>query len=249
MTSEYRFMKRKFLALSALAVAFTLPLTNAKAEDKAPTVIELFTSQGCSSCPPADRLLDKLSDNDNLITLACHVEYWNGPHWSDKLSQQFCDVRQHGYSAISGSQQIYTPQMIVNGAPGFVGSNSNKALAAITRAQKDPIQNIRMKLYGANQVHYILPKAQKAKYHLWAFGYIDSINLSIGGGENSGRKIKYTTPVTSYLNLGAWDGNETMLRFNIPKENMDGIVVIAQKDGYGPIRAAGKLKFNNGQTH
>lgn len=230
---------------SALALTFGFSSMNAQAEtpsNNAPIVVELFTSQGCSSCPPADKILGALSQNENIITLACHVQYWNHLNWRDTLSHDFCDMRQHGYSAIKNSKRVYTPQMIVNGADAFVGSHDSKAKAALKRAQTNPIQAITLKA-DASTIQFTLPTTQAASYRIWAFGYKNNVHQKIGSGENHGRNITYTTPVNSYTNLGSWDGSAAVHRFNKPSEEIDGIAILAQKDGYGPIVAAGKLQF------
>ncbi len=211
---------------------------------KAPVVVELFTSQGCSSCPPADRVLEKLAEQETVIALSCHVTYWDYLQWKDRLGNELCDVRQHGYASIKGSNQIYTPQMIVNGLHEFVGSKGNELNNAITRANRNPIKNIAIS-YTADmpQVSFELPQIKNGDYRLWGFGYKKAVTQNIRGGENSGSSVTYTNPVTSFINLGSWDGESIKHMFDMPEEDIDGIAILAQKDGYGQIIAAGKLEF------
>ena len=95
------------------------------------TVLELFTSQGCSSCPPADRLLGKYTNNDNIIPLSFHVDYWNRLGWTDPFSNAAFSQRQKNYASIFKSGNIYTPQLVINGESEMVGSNENKISSTI----------------------------------------------------------------------------------------------------------------------
>jgi len=208
----------------------------------APVVVELFTSQSCSSCPPADRLLSQIADQENIIALGCHVEYWDHLHWKDTLSQDFCDMRQHGYSSIRGSKRVYTPQMIVNGKDEFVGSHKSKLSAALKRANQNPLKPIQIETSGA-EIAFTLPDAPHGSYRLWAFGYADEQHQKIPSGENRGKAVDYANPVRSYTNLGSWDGQAAIHKFSKPNKNLDGIAILAQKNGFGEIVAAGKFKF------
>ena len=209
---------------------------------KNPIVIELFTSQGCSSCPPADKIFGELAKKDNVITLGCHVSYWDSRHQKDTLAQDFCDVRQHGYIGMQGSQRIYTPQMVVNGRDLFVGSNQDEITLAMAKAQETKILPITI-TKNENSLNFMLPQAEEAGYRLWGFGFKKAHHKDIVIGENKGLTIDYTTPAITYSNLGPWDGSAKTESFEQPEGDIDGIVIFAQKDGYGEITAAGKLVF------
>lgn len=211
-------------------------------------VVELFTSQGCSSCPPADRTLATLSQDENIITLGCHVSYFNHLHWKDTLSQDFCDMRQHGYAGMNGTKRIYTPQMVVNGGVGFIGSHNDKIKTAIKKAEAKPIQHIKIEFQSQDLIGFILPNIGEGDYHLWAFGYKKHHKQDIKNGENNGKSITYANAALSYTNLGKWQGTGITHNFPMPKsliagESLDGIIIFAQKGGYGEIIAAGKLDF------
>jgi len=212
-------------------------------EIKSPVVIELFTSQGCPSCPPADKILSELAENPNVITLGCHVSYWNHLEWKDTLSNDFCDIRQHGIQGLRGERRIYTPQMVVNGKYVFVGTNTAKLSFALDMAQKSELLAIKAESADDNLITITLPVADKNEYRLWGYGYKNKVTTSIGRGNNSGRVIDYTSAVITYHNLGAWDGNAHSVSFEKPDEDIDGIVIFAQKDAYGEIIAAGKVTF------
>lgn len=226
------------ILITTLAVKAQSPVRT-----NAPVVVELFTSQSCSSCPPADRLLSELSQHDNVIALGCHVQYWNHLHWKDSLSHDFCDVRQHGYSAIDGSKRVYTPQMVINGSDKFVGSHQNKLKTALSKAKQSPIKNIEIAYDKNGLISFTLPNAENANYRLWAFGYQKQKFQNIESGENRGLSHTYANPISTYTNLGSWDGSMTQQNFMRPSEDIDAIAILAQRDGYGSIIAAGKYNF------
>ena len=236
-----------FILVLILAVGFFSHRLYARYETEipqtnTPIVVELFTSQGCSSCPPADRIFTTLAEQDNLIALSFHVTYWNHLNWKDTLSQEYFDIRQHGYAGIKNTKRIFTPQMVVNGTNDFIGSHGDKITAALKNAAQKPIKPITIKIQNT-QIEFALPDASSAPYRLWAFGYKKKITQNIGRGENTGRTIDYANSVMSYTNLGAWDGTSAVHTFDKPDADIDGIAILAQTNGYGEIIAAGKLEF------
>src|SRR5690349_8763413 len=119
------------------------------AANRVPVVIELFTSEGCSSCPPADAVLMQLEKNQpvagaEIIALSEHVDYWNYIGWSDPFSSEAFSARQQAYAPIFGNDGVYTPQMVVDGQAEFIGSNSGKAQTAIARAAKLPKAEVKI---------------------------------------------------------------------------------------------------------
>lgn len=132
-------MARLVLSLALAAVAVSLP---AAQEPASPVVLELFTSQGCSSCPPADRLLSTLGSSgelaDRVVPLAFHVDYWNYIGWTDPFSSAEWTERQHRYAATLGSNRVYTPELVVDGRTDLVGSDRRRALEEIERALAAP---------------------------------------------------------------------------------------------------------------
>jgi hypothetical protein len=117
--------------LSVVGASFAVP---ALAESR-PVVVELFTSQGCSSCPPADALLNELAGRKDVLALGFHVDYWDRLGWKDPLSTTGATMRQHDYAAEFGRNEVYTPQMVIDGKRQAVGSNRAAVLQAITEAQ------------------------------------------------------------------------------------------------------------------
>ena len=220
-------MVRNIFAIMLLLIIYAAP-----AKSQPPIVVELFTSMICPACPPADKALLELSLQENIIVLGCHVSYLNSLRAKDTLSQEFCDIRQHGYVGLTNERRIYTPLMIVNGQHLFIGSDNGKLQAALKNAQNAPIEPIKIEINNDDIVQFSLPNVKNGSYRLWAFGYKNSIDTA-----------KYINPATSYTNLGAWQGNAMTKSFEKPDEPLDGIIILAQENGYEKIIAAGKLKF------
>ena len=217
------------------AQADTTPKTNA------PVVVELFTSQSCSSCPPADKLLGKLAKTPNVIAFSCHVTYWDHLNWRDTLSRKFCTERQRAYAAFMKSRQVYTPQMVVNGEHGFVGSNRREAEKYMSSTN---IAGIALKTQDGVLVARMPDLGQGAKPQtLWLIRYHDSHTQDIPSGENRGRTITYTNSIETMEHIDTWDGTAGELRFELPdgEAKNPGFALLAQHQGFGPITAAGKL--------
>lgn len=217
---------------------------DAKAENtNAPVVVELFTSQSCSSCPPADKVLQKIqSENDNVIALSCNVTYWNHLHWKDTLSQEFCSARQRNYAASFGSGRVYTPQTVVNAQAEMVGSQERKVRNAVNDASR--LQSAILKK-NKNGLSVELPALATNVYYPTIMFYGNDHTQSIPSGENRGRTVEYTNPVTQLENLKPYRGQAQNI--NVPlviPPNAKGAAVLVHKNTlYGPIVAAGKIEF------
>jgi hypothetical protein len=187
-------------------------IANAKSDN--PIVIELFTSQSCSSCPPADKTLHELSKQENIIALSCNVSYWNHLHWKDTLSKPFCNERQESYNRAFRNRTNYTPQMVFNGKHSAVGSNNIDISRAIRKASNKPITKLEIseiKSRSFQLANYNL----SANHQLFAVIYLDDYTISIPSGENRGRKVTYTNPIQSILDVTSY-ANSVM--------NLEGIV-------------------------
>lgn len=206
-------------------------------------VVELFTSQGCSSCPPADALLTSLADQGDVLALAYHVDYWDYAGWKDTFGAADYSDRQRAYAQSWGSSRIYTPQMVVNGTKGVVGSRRPDVYRAIDRAQL-PL-HIDVTEVG-DMLRIAIPADTTLKDAVvWLVTYSDRADVTIERGNNAGKTMVYTQIVTGRQVLGLWEcATGADIKLPIPEVLADkstGIAVIVQQenDGLpGPILGA-----------
>ena len=207
------------------------------------TVVELYTSQGCSSCPPADAYLHELAREPGVIALALHVDYWDYIGWTDKFGSPKYTERQKAYAHVAGTNMIYTPQMIVGGVDLVEGTDPERVEAAIRKHQsvspKVALQVKRKdgKVVIAAQAHPPLETPLRVQ----VVRYRPAESVTIKHGENAGRVLDYTNIVTSWSIVGQWDG-QADLNLSAPIDGNDPVVVILQSDGPGRIMAAAELK-------
>jgi len=209
-------------------------------------VVELFTSQGCYSCPPADALLGKLKKNPGTITLACHVTYWNYLGWKDTFSRSFCDTRQRRYQAyLQGRAGVYTPQIIINGQYAAVGSRQSSVTRLIEKAKKDSTPaTITLSASNPGKLTITLPALSTPEtQQLFLLGTSGDHRLPINHGENGGKTLNYYNPVEEVFELGSWSGQQHTLHktINTQSSAIREWVVIAQQQPLGKIVAAGRL--------
>ncbi len=200
-------------------------------------VLELFTSQGCSSCPPADALLKTLSAQDNIIALTMPVNYWDHLGWKDTLAKDAFTKRQHQYAKARGDREIYTPQMIVNGIEHVVGSRRDAIDSAIEKTDRllGPF-SVAMSLdHEAGRIELTAgPAPEGSSYRsgkIWVACYSKSVDVAIKDGENTGRRIDYTNVVRALIPAGNWTGEATNLTVDMPSSTeFDGVAVFLQAD-------------------
>jgi hypothetical protein len=224
-------MRRRDLLIAGLAAS----LTPAARAATTPAVLELFTSQGCSSCPPADALLGQLARQPGVIALAWHVDYWNGLGWHDPYSSPTATQRQQRYAAAL-HDDVYTPALVVNGARMVVGSDSAGAQAAIHAAGGFAVP-VRLRRDGAAAIAEIGAAGQRVSALLAS--YDPQRATAIGAGENGGRQLIEYHIVRDATPLGAWDG--AARRIVLPAiESGRGTVLLLQSDDL-QIRGAAEL--------
>ncbi|UUP17405.1 DUF1223 domain-containing protein [Nitratireductor thuwali] len=193
------------LTLTALCLA---PMAGAAAEKV--RVVELFTSQGCSSCPPADAFLAELAERDDLVALAYHVDYWDYLGWRDRLGSPENSARQRGYAQKFDSS-VYTPQMVINGRTHVVGSKRPAVLTALESETSEAV-DVTITEDGNSLAIDIGSAVGDAKdAHVVLVYYEPRKRVTIGAGENSGRTIEYRNIVTEYRTIGMWHGKATRL--------------------------------------
>ena len=227
------------IVLSA-ALAFAAPLW---AGDKT-VVVELFTSQGCSSCPPADALMEKLVRKDHVIALSLHVDYWDYIGWKDRFADPAFTARQKSYAHVSGRNMVYTPQMIINGTDQVVGARAME-LADLIVAHASAERHAEVIASREGDVIRIgllpLGDGLEGSYMLQLVRYTDARTVEIKKGENAGRTITYLHVVDGWETIGEWDGRSAMtLETRIEGERP--AVILVQEQGPGPIVAAAELE-------
>ena len=240
--------------IAALAAALlTAPFAGAPAAAaERPSVVELYTSQGCSSCPPADALLAVLAqERPDIIVLSFPVDIWDYIGWKDTLAKPEFTARQKHYAQNRGDHQVYTPQVVVDGAVHGVGSDKQQVLSLIDKtAQARNVTGAPMKVSEADGMVIVdLGAGSGDLGHgagVWLLRVAHRKSVAIGRGENSGRQITYTNVVRSMVRMGQWMGGASRFEIPLPEartDDADGYVVIVQKswgDVLGPILAAGK---------
>jgi hypothetical protein len=217
----------------------TLALRTAAADPNAPAVVELFTSQGCSSCPPAEAVLAKLGNRADVIALAYHVTYWDDLVWKDRLGLPEADARQSQYARALGLASVYTPQAVINGRVDRVGSDANKLNASL---RQQPPALIDLKLTdGALQLS--LPNLGHCDCDLLLIGVLPQTQTAVGRGENAGRVIQESNVVRSITRVGVWNGSAATRTEQIKQvaEDARALVLLAQERSTRGIVAAGKV--------
>lgn len=187
-------------------------------------VVELFTSQGCSSCPAADKLLGELGSDPSLITMTLSVDYWDYLGWKDTLALHGHSNRQRAYAGARGDREVYTPQVVVNGLVHVLGSDKDgidKAIAK-TRSGATPLSlPVSLKVAdGKVTVSVPAAKDDRRSGEVWLCPITGKVMVNIGRGENSGRTVTYTNVVRRWIKLGDWTGEAK--DFTVPVANLGG---------------------------
>ncbi|MFM9903381.1 MAG: DUF1223 domain-containing protein [Pyrinomonadaceae bacterium] len=198
----------------------SVPTTTEVKGDKRPVLIELFTSEGCSSCPPADRLLSELNTsqpvaNAEIIALGFHVDYWDGIGWRDRFSSRSYTKRQEAYSSKFNIGSTYTPQAVVDGSTEFVGSSRGKALDAIAKNADIQKGTVELKINNGK----LSVRVAGLGSHTDAVVYLavaeSSLVTQVGGGENVGEKLTHTAVVRDLRQIGKADGKAVETNFEV----------------------------------
>lgn len=228
--------------MSAIAVAASLVGSVSTAQDSK-VVVELYTSQGCSSCPPADKLLAEMVQRDDVIALAFHVDYWDYLGWKDAFGSPAFTARQHGYAQAAQAATVYTPQMVIGGVDHVIGSKAMDVMDHVNAHRATP-DRVALQAVRNGSIVQIQAQAKAAglggmtvrivRYHL-------EQTVEIKRGENAGKSISYVNIVTSVQAIGRWDGAQP-LNVTTEASGNDPVVVLIQADRSGPILAAAELR-------
>jgi hypothetical protein len=212
-------------------------------------VVELFTSQGCSSCPPADKLIGELARDPSVIALSMPIDYWDYLGWKDTLADARFSARQKAYSLMRGDRDVYTPQVVVNGSFHVIGSDRAGIERAIdlTRESVGVMSvPVSMKLNGKQITVSVAASKAPVVTHgeVWICSISKAVPISIGRGENRGRELTYFNVVRNVLKVGDWNGSPgswTVPLENISHEGVDAAAVFVQdgsRERPGPMLGA-----------
>ena len=203
-------------AAAAICTASMTPLPASAGEPRA--VIELFTSQGCSSCPAADKVLGELSRDPTLVTLSLPVDYWDYLGWKDTLALHGHSNRERAYADTRGDREVYTPQVVVNGIMHVLGSDKAAIEQAIaqTRQSAAPLTLPVTIAVADGKVSVNVPAAngENASAEVWLCPITGKAQIAIERGENRGHTLAYTNVVRRWVKLGDWSGKAET--FSVP---------------------------------
>ena len=202
-----------------------------------PVVVELFTSEGCSSCPPADALLTQLARRSDVLPLAFHVTYWNSLGWRDPYSSEAATDRQANYAARLGGGS-YTPEMVVDGSHGMVGSERGEVEAYISRARGSAENSLPVELTRAGGALTVSVGAGRGEGRVLLLGFDPQRETHVGRGENSGRTLTESNIVRSVRVVGHYNG--APIRVNAPSGAGQSAAVLVQAAD-GRILGAARL--------
>ena len=206
-----------------------------------PVVIDLFTSHGSSSSPPADAMLHQLAKRDDVIALALHVDNWDYNGWKDLIGRPENTLRQHGYAQAAHATTVYTPQMVIGGIEHVVGSRPMQVMDAV-QAQMRRGNAVAVTLTrSGNSLQINASTATRGDYVVQLVRYTPEQTVAIRRGENAGRTLNYSNIVKSWDVIGRWDGRSA-LSLAATADGPDAVVVIVQQNGHGPIVGAAQLR-------
>jgi hypothetical protein len=219
----------------AFALVVLCGVSAATAQTEPRGVIELFTSQGCSSCPPADALLAELANDPSLIAVSVPIDIWDYLGWKDTLASPRNTARQKAYAKARGDGQVYTPQAVVNGSVHVLGSDKSAIEHALLKSRKQGAMSLAgLTLTLADgRMNVTLPdgKDTSGTAEAWLCGIIQSATISIARGENKGRTITYRNVARRWVKLGDWSGQSkswTVPVQTIAGEGIDEAAVFVQ---------------------
>jgi len=206
--------------------------------ERALAVVELFTSQGCSSCPPADHVLGELAQERDIIALSYHVDYWDYMGWKDVFGRPENSQRQRIYAQRMKKKNVYTPQMIINGQMDVVGSRPMDVAKAVMKAKKRTMP-VSVDITPVSQgllVSAVSSGLHNGTYDLIAVAITPQAEVQIKRGENRGKTIRYVNVVRDFRPIGQLSNGKA--RVTVPTVDGAKIAVLVQAVGQGTIVGA-----------
>lgn len=234
-------MKHLLLLLVPLLAAAPLP---AAEPAHSPVLVELFTSEGCSSCPPADRLLEALDKeaHGDIIVLSEHVDYWNHIGWRDPYSSAAYSDRQRAYANHFRISSVYTPQMVVDGGTEFVGSDAHEAKSAIQSAARRQKVSVRLTSLGGGKVRVETDAVAAQDVDVYLAIASNDETSNVKSGENGGRRLHHVAVVRTLTKLGTVKKGETFSKeLEAPATGNQRVVAFIQERGPGRVLGVAKL--------
>lgn len=239
---------RATLPAALLTLGLLSPAVAEELRGRPKAVLELFTSQGCSSCPKADALLEEMSKSPDYVALAYHVDYWDYIGWPDTFGAKANSDRQRDYAEGWGSSRIFTPQLVVNGVKGVVASRKGDVEGAVTGSGSTLPLQVDLKTAGDMLDVSIGGDDDIEQAVVWLVTFIDRAEVAIERGENKGKTIAYTQIVTGRQAVGMWEP-QSGASFKLPlsevlTDTSNGAVIMVQqeRDGF-PGRILGAASF------
>lgn len=246
------------LVVALIAIASIAPAARAQIEEGAlaparpvTAVVELFTSQGCSSCPPADTLLkDIAASHKDIMALSLPVDIWDYIGWKDTLATPKNSERQRAYSRLLGSGPVYTPQIVVNGVAQSIGSDAREIDAAMAKAKAVlgakhvPLRLLPHRNSVIIQVGDAPPNVEVKVSTIWLAVVQKAVDVPITKGENEGQTLTYHNVVRELTPVGVWSGKAAtiqLLRSAFMRPDIEDVIVLIQEADYGPIIGAAWL--------
>src|ERR1700736_6592978 len=226
-------VRNRLLAVSVLMCW----MAHAQAQSR-PAVVELFTSEGCSSCPPAEAYIGELAQHKDVLALAFHVDYWDNLGWKDPFSLRLSTDRQYAYSTVLGHSSVYTPQVVIDGKDEFVGTDRRQIGLALAVSRTGV--PLRISVDPENLVVELSASEKVVPSQVLLVPYVHRVTSSIGRGENAGRKLEEFNIVRAIRDLGRWSGDPVSFRAqlsSLPRDATDVAVLVQSTDRHQVIGA------------
>jgi len=256
-------MLRRRLAPAALIAGLLIASCTLAGAADPRALVELFTSQGCSSCPAADKLLGELAGDPSLVAISVPIDYWDYLGWKDTLASPAHSARQRAYARVRGDRQVYTPQIVVNGSTHVLGSDHAAIERAIVQTDRNAaIMSVPILMsIGGSKLNVRVESSGRDHFggEVWLCPLAKSVQVQIGRGENRGRTVTYHNVVRRWVKLGDWIGTESTWSIPISEietDEIDATVVMVQQGthdrpgiilGAGFVSLVGPAAASNGQ--
>ncbi|MET0278192.1 MAG: DUF1223 domain-containing protein [Pseudorhodoplanes sp.] len=230
------FSSRLCIALAALSIALPVA-TEARADPR--VLVELFTSQGCSSCPAADKLLGELAKDPSILTMSLSVDYWDYLGWKDTLALPGHARRQRAYAGSRGDRAVYTPQVVINGVSHVLGSDKG-AIERAVKSVRSSGQHTPLAVQATvadGSIHVDVPAAKNSGHsgEVWLCPISKEVPVQVQRGENKGQTLTYTNVVRGWVKLGEWNGQAR--KFSKP---LSEIKIAGDVDSFAVVVQGGK---------